>query len=257
MNSISVIIHTHNEEKNIEECISSARLLTDDILLIDMESSDRTVSKATGQNVEIRTFPFSQYVEPAREFGITNAQGEWVFILDADERITPELVQEIQQILFSTPAPLNTYYRVPRKNIFGRKQWLKHGGWWPDKQIRMIHKAHFKEWPNQIHSTPQIDGKEGELNNPILHYFHGDLATMVNKTTIYEEIESELLFKAHREAQGSSIFFRKFFGELFRRLIKQQGYLDGAPGIIESIYQAYSKTITYLYLYEKKQNSTV
>ena len=96
----------------------------------------------------------------------------------------------------------------------------------------------------------------GYLTNPFIHYFHGDLQSMVDKTAIYENIESQLLYDAGRLAETKT-FFRKFFGELFRRLILKQGYLDGTIGVIESIYQAYSKTITYLYVYEKKKSSSI
>ncbi|RJQ38302.1 hypothetical protein C4559_01965, partial [Candidatus Microgenomates bacterium] len=142
------------------------------------------------------------------------------------------------------------YFKVPRKNIFAGVKWLKHGGWWPDQQIRLINKKYFISWPKRIHSTPVINGSIGYLKNSLVHYFHGDLSGMVKKTAIFEDIESDLLFHAKRSS-GTGIFFRKFFAELYRRLLKNLGFLDGPFGIIESIYQAFSKTITYLFLYEK------
>ncbi len=284
--AVSVVIHTHNEEKNIKECIESAKLLTDSILVVDMESTDNTVTLAKELNVAVATHEFSHYVEPARAFGIARAQSDWIFVLDADERITKELAEEIKLIVNDNSAdrslshesdikhqtnssdptssvrqqtadkPAITYYKIPRKNIFGKKKWLQHGGWSPDYQMRFINKNHFESWPSQIHSTPKIDGQMGYLKNPILHYFHGDLEKMVKKTTIFENIESDLLYKANRPVQTST-FFRKFAGELYRRLIKTGGFWDGPIGIIESIYQAYSKTITYLYLYEKKNSRSI
>jgi glycosyltransferase involved in cell wall biosynthesis len=255
--SITVVIHTYNEEKNIVECIDSAKLLTDIIIIVDMESKDKTVERAQSQHIPVVTFPFSYYVEPARAFGIQQAKTDWVFILDADERMTKELAEEIKHIITNekntTHNPLpTTHYKVPRKNIFGRIKWLKHGGWWPDHQLRLINKKYFKEWPDRIHSTPTIEGQMGYVQQPFLHYFHGDLEQMVNKTIVYEHIESDLLFKANRPVTTST-FFRKFLGELYRRLFKHAGFKDGTIGIIESIYQAFSKTITYLYLYEKYQ----
>lgn len=256
--SITVVIHTHNEEKNIQECIDSARLLTKEIHIIDMDSNDRSQDIAKKNGIKVLNVPFTTYVEPARKFGIMQSKSDWVFLLDADERMTPELAQEIKEkILPATSHQLPaTHYKVPRKNIFGRKQWLKHGGWWPDHQIRLIHKKSLKDWPEKIHSTPQIEGDMDYLANPFIHYFHGDLQSMVDKTTIYENIESQLLYEAGRPAETKT-FFRKFLGELFRRLIQKKGYLDGTIGVIESIYQAYSKTITYLYVYEKKKSSSL
>jgi len=257
---ISILIHTHNEEKNIKECIESARLLTDSIIVIDMESTDKTCEIAKSENVEITSFPFSRYVEPARAFGIKQAKNEWVFILDADERMTKELAEEINKVVTSFKLPASsageqptTAYKVPRKNIFGRKRWLKHGGWYPDYQLRLINTKYFKEWSDRIHSTPIIEGVQGFLKEPLLHYFHGDITEMVKKTMVYEEIEAQLLFEARRPVSIFT-FFRKFFGELTRRLILKRGFMDGKYGIIESFYQAYSKTITYLFLYEKYFN---
>lgn len=250
-NKISIIIYTYNEENNIKLCIKSAQLLIDNIIVIDMESTDNTVSLAKKNGANVYSFPFSYYVEPAREFGINQAKTDWVFILDADERITEELKTEIANRTQAIAA-----YKIPRKNIFGKTKWLRHGGWWPDYQIRLINKQSFKGWPKAIHSTPLIEDEIGHLKTPLLHYFHGDFEKMVDKTIIFENIEADLLYKAGRRSD-TLIFFRKFVAELYRRLIKNFGFLDGNIGIMESIYQAFSKTITYLYLYEKKKSSSI
>jgi len=273
---ITVIIHTHNEEKNIGDCINSAKLLTDEIILVDMESTDKTVEIAKSLNVPVFNFPKSNYVEPAREFGISKTNSDWVFILDADERITKELAEEILNVIASEakqslrkiaePVPNKvrdlpprddnaTHYKIPRKNIFAKTKWLKHGGWWPDYQIRLINKKFLVKWPRQIHSAPTIKGELGYLKNSLIHYFHGDLTSMVKKTVIFEDIESDLLYKAGKKTTTKT-FFRKYFAELYRRLIKNFGFLDGTIGIIESIYQAFSKTITYLFLYEKQNEKS-
>ncbi len=277
-NRTTVIIHTHNAADHIAECIESARLLSDQIHVIDMESTDTTVEIAKKKGASVFFVPMQNYVEPVREFGIRTAKTDWIFILDADERITPELATEIHNVIArrvtdeaipsesnhrsvsSLPMTIDSkntaYFKVARKNIFGRKKWLQHGNWWPDYQTRLIKLEAFKSWPKAIHSTPQIEGNSALLKNPILHYFHGNIESMVEKTILFEDIESDLLFKAGRTV-STPTFFRKFAGELFRRLIKHAGFMDGEIGIIENVYQAFSKTITYLYLYEKKKSSAV
>ncbi len=247
MPSVTVTVFTRNEETNIKECIKSAKLLSNDILVVDMESTDKTVEYAKSMGAKVLNFPYSFYVEPARNFGIKKAKGEWVFVLDADERITKELAEEIKNRCGKEEY---SFYKVIRKNIFGGRKWLKHGGWWPDYQIRFIKKSAFVNWPKKIHSTPEIKGKGGILKSPLLHFFHGDFEKMVEKTIIFEGIEASLLYQARRSVRVVT-FFRKFLGELYRRLLKNKGFLDGEIGIIESFYQAFSKTITYLFLYEK------
>ena len=91
----------------------------------------------------------------------------------------------------------------------------------------------------------------GTLRNSLLHFFHTDLSGMVKKTVVYEAIEAALLYEARRSV-STTTFMRKYVGELYRRLFKTAGFLDGPYGVIESIYQAYSKTITWLMLYEKR-----
>jgi glycosyltransferase involved in cell wall biosynthesis len=260
-NKITVVIHTYNEEKNIKECMASAKLLTDDIILIDTGSTDSTVSIAKKLGIITYDFPRSFYVEPSLKFGIEKATGDWVFILDADERMSKELAKEIHGLLDSQRDPAKRddnnvrYYKIPRKNIFGGKKWLRYGGWYPDHQIRLIKKTAFINWPNRIHSTPEIKGEMGFLNEPFLHLFHPNLDNMVAKTIIFEEIESELLFKAG-VVPRTRTFFRKFLGELNRRMFLKMGFMDGTIGIIEAIYQSYSKTITYLFLYEKTKKDS-
>lgn len=251
--SISVVIYSYNSEKDIQDCIDSALLLSRNCILIDFESRDKTIELAEKKDIRIHSIPFSNYVEPARNLGIQMADTAWVFILDADERLTHELADEIKQTITSHEY---THYRIPRKEYFAKKIWLKHGGWWPNTQVRLIKKDAFKEWPSRIHSFPEIEGKEGQLTHPFLHYSKNDYEEIVNKTINFEDIESDLLFNADKHVDTLT-FFRKFLGELYRRLFKQQGYKDGTIGIIESIYQAFSKTITYLYLYEKKNRRSV
>lgn len=245
---VTVVINTRNEEKQIGECVSSAKLMTENVLVVDMHSTDKTREIADSKGAKVILFPHTKYVEPARTFAIQESLTDWVFILDADERITKELADEIKKL--EQKPDTYTHYRVPRKNIFGHKKWLRHGGWWPDNQTRFIKKSSFIEWPARIHSTPKITGEVGILQEPIIHFFHGNIETMVEKTLNFENIESDLLYNAKRPV-NVIIFFRKFYGEMWRRLIKNAGFMDGSYGILESLYQAFSKTITYLLLYEK------
>src|SRR3990167_2434536 len=159
-NKITVVITTHNEAENIKESIESAQLLTRDILVVDTSSTDQTVSTAKKLGSKILSHPYTVYVEPTRSFAMNQVDAEWVFILDADERITKELADEILSVISETTK---THFKVARKNIFGQTQWLQHGGWYPDRIIRLIKKEAFLVWPNEIHLTPQIDGEGGCL----------------------------------------------------------------------------------------------
>lgn len=249
--SITVVLTVYNEQHHIKECIENARNLTSSIIVVDTESTDDSVKIARSLNVPVYSHPYKKYVEPSRNYAISKVRTEWFFIIDADERFSPELIKEIKQTIQTTDK---THFTITKKNIFAGTWPLKYGGWQGDSMIRMIKTDAFVNWPVAIHSTPKIHGELGHLQALLDHHFHPNLENMVNKTAIYENMEAKLLHKARR-AVSTTIFFRKFFGELYRRLIKWQGYKDGAPGVIESVYQAYSKTVTYLYLYEKYYRS--
>src|SRR3972149_11283001 len=118
---ISVIINTRNEEINVKDCIESAKLLTDNINVIDMESEDRTAEIASKMGASVYSFPFSHYVEPARGAGVDKSKTDWVLILDADERITETLAKEIRTVIGNSKY---SHYKLPRKNIFGKSRWL-------------------------------------------------------------------------------------------------------------------------------------
>jgi len=248
MGTVTVVFQVRNEARHIKEAVARARLLTDNILVMDMESTDETRLEATRTGAEVIKIKAAPYVEPVRNLAFTQTQSDWVLILDADERLTPELAREISHTIKQTEY---THFAIPRRNLFAGKKWFRFGGWWPDSQTRLIKREAFVNWPKEIHSSVRVNGKRGQLRSPFLHLFHGDLEEMVNKTIKFEEQEAQLLFMANRHVTVTT-FFRKFLGELYRRLFQKQGFRDGSYGLIESLYQAYSKTITWLFLYEKR-----
>lgn len=243
---ITTLIFASNSKEDIEDAIASAHALSDAVTVVDIGSTDQTATIARSCGATVIKHETVAYVEPARAAGIKSVKTPWVFILDADERMTPELAKEIRDVIQATK---HTYFKVPRKNVFAKRIWLAHGGWWPDTQMRLINTHHIKDWPARIHSTPEITGTMGLLKEPFLHFFHGDFASMTTKTIKYEGIEAGLLAKAGRPSTVL-ICMRKFAGELWRRLIRDRGYRDGVIGYLEAVYQAYSKTVTYLFVYE-------
>lgn len=254
-NNLTIIIHSYKSSNDIQDCIDSAKLLTDNLVVVEMESEEtkKTMSIIEKNGIKEKYIvTHTGYVESHREFGIEKAKTPWVFLLDADERITPKLAKEI-----ISRDPQNddsiTYYEVPRKEIVFGRYWLKHGGWWPNFQTRLFKKDALVSWPKAIHSTPVFKGKKGMLTNYLLHYSQKDFEAVVDKTINFQLKEADLFYQSGVKTNTLN-FFRKFLGELLKRLIKNAGFLDGRIGVIESIYQAFSKTITYLYLYEKSRS---
>ncbi len=247
---ISVNVIVRNEEKKIEECLLSARLIADEIVLVDMESDDKTVAIAKKYADRIYSYPKVGYVEPARNFGIKKCSGDWIFVLDADERLTPELANEIIATLPKTPEKVGAF-AIPRANYnFG--VWLKHGGWWPDYQVRLLRKKSFILWPEAIHSFPKFKGEQGMLKNPFKHLANENIEGMVEKTINYSQKEANLLFTGGEKRVNALALVKKMLAEFFRRGIKKKGVLDKTAGIIQSIYQAFAVMCTYIFLWEKQ-----
>lgn len=246
---ISVNVIARNEEDDIGGCLKSARLLADEVIFVDMESSDQTKKIAQGLADKVYSHPQTGYVEPARNFGIEKCSGDWVFILDADERITPELAKVLKKKALQADDNLGAI-AVARKNInFGF--WLKRGGWWPDYQVRFIRKKSFIDWPKEIHSFPKIKGEIVNVDVPFVHLAIKNIEEMLERTIRYSEKEANLLFEAGKKT-NLLLMVRRMAGEFWRRGIKNKGLLDGPAGIIQVIYQTFSVFITQARLWEKQ-----
>src|SRR3989344_4285744 len=158
MAKISAIINTLNEEKKIGRCLASLKGFANEIIVVDMMSSDTTVEIAKSYGAKVFKHKRIGYVEPARNFAISKAKYDWILILDADEELSEGLKTYLKKEI---KEPTADYYRVPRKNIiFGK--WMKHSGWWPDYNIRFFKKESVT-WNEVIHSVPMTIGKGFDL----------------------------------------------------------------------------------------------
>lgn len=246
---ISVNIIARNEESDITGCLTSARILADEIVFVDMESNDRTKEIASTLADKVYSYSQTGYVEPARNFGIEKCTGDWVFILDADERITPQLAHILKRKILQVDDDIGAM-AIARKNInFGF--WLKKGGWWPDYQVRFIRKKNFIDWPKEIHSFPKIEGEIINIDIPFVHLAIKNIEEMLERTIRYSEKEAKLLFEAGQRT-SLLLMIRRMLGEFWRRGIKNKGLLDGPAGVIQVIYQTFSVFITQAKLWEKQ-----
>jgi glycosyltransferase involved in cell wall biosynthesis len=244
-NNISAIVITKNEEEKIGECLESLSWV-DEILVIDTGSDDKTIEIATKKKAIVVSYSkggFSDW----RNQGAKEAKGDWLLYVDADERVTPLLRKEILKVVKNSVKI--ALYAIPRRNIILGKE-MKHGGWWPDYVKRLMKKSVFVKWEGDLHENPVVKGELGHLKNPLVHIKHAKLSEMVEKTNKWSEIEAKLLFKSGHPKMVGWRFFRIMATELWYRLIRLKGFLDGAEGVIYAIYQMWSKFITYGKLWE-------
>jgi len=243
---LSIIIVARNEQEMIEDCLKSA-VWVDELILLDTGSNDKTIKIAESYGAKII---LSQTKE--RDFAAWHNQGkkeaknDWLFKLDADERITPELQKEIQMVIKNREYLV---YALPRRNFLLGEP-MSYGGWYPDYQIRLFKKEKLIRWEGKLHERPIFKGELGYLKNPMMHLTHRDLSTMVEKTKDWSKIEAQLLFNANHPPVTWWRILRMMFAEFWERGLKKQGWRDGTVGWIEIIFQMFSRFITYARLWE-------
>lgn len=244
---ISAVIHTYNEEKNLERCLSSLSWVNE-IIVIDMGSNDKTCVIAKDFTSRIFQHPYTGFVEPARNFGILKASGDWIIILDADEEIPKSLVK---YITLEIKNPSADYYRIARKNIiFGK--WIKHAGWWPDYQVRLFQKG-CVTWTERIHGIPLTRGNgqdiEANDNLSIIHNNYQTLEQYLERANRYSSISAKELFLSNQQFSVEALFIKPL-EEFINRFFVREGYKDNIHGLVLSLLQSYTELMIYLKLWE-------
>jgi glycosyltransferase involved in cell wall biosynthesis len=254
--TVSVTINTLNEEANIEECLASVEW-ADDIVVVDMHSDDRTVEIARSRGA--RTFLHERvgFADPARDFAFEQATGEWILMVDADERVPEALAREVRRVI---AAPEADVYNVAEKNIvFGR--WLQHGTLWPDYHPRLFRKGALS-WPAQVHDRPRPTGPVADLPA------HEELA-LVHRSSSYESIrgfaEKYFLVYAPLEAESyvrTGYRFRRRHVLLFPwrefrlRFLSAKGYRDGFHGLAVALLHSAYRLVAVLLYWERHAPET-
>jgi glycosyltransferase involved in cell wall biosynthesis len=248
---ISAIINTRNEEKNIIRCLRSVSPYVDEIVVVDMESTDATESLAKKYTDRIFHHRNTDYVEPARNFAIEKAGGKWILLIDADEIIEEKVGLQLRQLADKQEI---TYYRIPRKNfIFGK--WIKYSGWWPDYQIRFFQKGAVT-WSDEIHSIPITEGKgadfPAEESQAFVHYHYSNVEQYIERLNRYTSQEARQRIRVETQFNWKQLI-TKPVGEFLTRFFVWEGYKDGIHGLALSLLQAFSFLIVELKVWQHFQ----
>jgi glycosyltransferase involved in cell wall biosynthesis len=251
---ISVVINTLNEEKNLPGALESLKSFADELIVVDMHSEDKTVEIAKKYGAEVFLHERTGYVEPARNFAIRKAAGEWILILDADERLSLNLKECLRKIVNKPEAD---YYRTPRKNIiFGK--WIKHSRWWPDYNIRFFRKGHV-EWNEIIHSVPTTKGVGADLEASekyaIVHHHYDSVEQYIERLNRYTTHQAKNLIKNKYKFKWSDLIYRPT-SEFNSRYFQGEGYKDGIHGLALAGLQSFSEFVTYLKVWSHSSQST-
>lgn len=253
---ISVIIIAKNEQEKISKCFESVKWASE-ILLFDDGSNDKTSKIAKKFGAEVFSVPKGDF-SSRKNYAFSKSKSDWIFSLDADERVTPELKNEIFEKISHHTSHISdpVAYAIPRKNIILGKE-FKHGGQWPDYVVRLFKNDRYVKWSGELHEQPIFDGKLGYLKNPIIHIKHDKLSEMVQKSNDWSEVEAKLMFEAKHPIMNLRRFFTAMFREFYTRIIKQKSFLDGGEGVIYALYQVFSRFLSYAKLWEMQLHNKI
>ncbi len=237
------VILAHNEADNIQDCIKSLQW-ADEVVVVDGGSStDNTVELAQAAGATVMHNLFENFAQQ-RNAALDKVNADWVLFVDADERVTPELAEEVRQILEN---PDCVGYWIPRQNyIFGKL--TRHTGWYPDHQLRLLKcgAAHYDP-ERQVHELVILDGEAGYLENHLIHYNYRDLRHFIQKQRYYARFDAEIMY-----SDGIRPKFRNFILQPLRqfkfRFWTWKGYRDGFHGLRLSVLMAWNEFDKYWHL---------
>jgi len=236
---LSAVVLTRNEEHNIEECLRSLTW-ADHLLVVDSNSTDRTVELARGAGASVEHRAFVNYADQ-RNAALELAHSDWVFFVDADERATPELASEVRSAVDSSSI---VGWRVPRRNMIWGK-WIQHAGWYPDYQLRLLKRGSARyDLARPVHEVVILDGQEGWLNNPLIHHNYETVGQFLRKQDAYATFEARILREKGIRPRPHSLVLQPL-REFWRRYVSLQGYKDGGHGLALSCLMAYYTHVAY------------
>jgi (heptosyl)LPS beta-1,4-glucosyltransferase len=236
--NVTAIVPTRNEEHNILDCLASLAW-ADRRVVFDCFSIDRTVDLARQAGAEVIQHPFENYAQ-FHNAAMDRVEADWILFVDADERATPELAAEVRAVTDGSREEVA--WSVPRHNyIFGRLTlWA---GWYPDYQTRLLRRGRVR-WERPVHEFAVVDGTEGHLESPIIHYNYDDLADFVARQDRYTDFDAGILLQ-----QGVLPRFYTPYSQAVRhfwwRFAKLQGVRDGLHGLRLSVLMAVYEAVKY------------
>jgi len=241
---ISVTVRTFNEEKNLRDCLESVTW-ADEIIVVDAESTDSTVAIAREFTDRVIVMPWAGHIATS-QFATDQAKNPWVFSIDADERVSPALRDEI--LALDLAAAAHDAFDMPRLHFF-MQRWIRHSGWYPDRNIRLYRKDRCHWGGYAPHDKIQVPGSLASLKGDLLHYIYRDLAHYAATKNSYSTLTAIDHNRSGRRATLLHFTIRPLYTFLYRYLVRF-GFLDGLAGFVICVMEAHCVFMKYVKLYE-------
>ncbi|HMK61289.1 MAG TPA: glycosyltransferase family 2 protein [Dissulfurispiraceae bacterium] len=240
---ISVAIITHNEELNIGDALASVSEFGD-IVVVDSFSSDKTLDIARKYTERIYQHEWQGFARQ-KQTAVDYARNEWVLVLDADERVPPDLKKEIQAAILALG---NDGFLIPRKNFFLGK-WIRHGGWWPDEVLRLFRKKSGAFDLREVHEKVVVKGVVRTLAEPLEHYSYRSLSEYIKKMESYATLSAKTYIRENRRPSLKSLIVNPA-STFIKMYILRRGFLDGVHGFLLAVLYSFQTFLKYAKLWE-------
>ena len=241
---VTVTIITLNESRHIAAAIDSAAW-ADEILVVDSGSTDDTVSIATAKGVRVMSRTWPGYVDQ-KNYAASVASHDWIFSLDADERVTPSLAAEVRTIVDGNST--ERAFRVPRVT-FHLGRWVRTTDFYPDYQTRLYDRRAARWQGKYVHESVLADGPVGQLKNELQHYSYRDLSDHLDRINQYSTLAARQMHESGRRATPIDLLLHPPAAFL-RNYLVRGGFADGMAGLTISLVNAYSVLLKFAKLWE-------
>jgi len=242
MTTLAVTVITKNESKNIRNCLESVNWV-DEIIILDSGSTDDTVAICQEYTDKVFVTDWPGFgVQKNR--AIQRATCEWILSIDADESVSEELRQEIEEAI-EQPSK-RVAYQIPRRSSYcGR--FMSHSGWWPDYIIRLFRRGYGRFSDDLVHERLVVQGAMGRLTNPLIHRAFSDLEEVLETTNAYSSAGAQMLHQQHKKASLMGAVLHGLWS-FFHTYIIRAGFLDGKEGFMLAVSNGEGTYYKYLKL---------
>jgi len=241
---VTVTVITRDEATNVAAALQSVSW-ADEIVVIDSGSTDETVALAAAKGVRVESRTWTGWIDQ-KNFAASLAANDWIFSLDADERITPPLADEIKARLRADPP--EAAYKVPRIS-FHLGRWIRTTDFYPDYQTRLYDRRAARWSGLYVHESVTVTGSVGRLSQELQHYSYDDLSDHLDRINAYSTLAARQMYERGRRARAFDLLLQAPAAFL-RNYILRRGVLDGSVGLVLSIVNAYSVFLKFAKLWE-------
>ncbi len=242
---VSAVLITYNEEANIEAALRSLGGIADEIVVVDSLSTDRTVKLARAFTDKVVSRKWTNYSDQ-KNFANGLAGHPWILSLDADERISDDLRTEILALRGEDPSCAG--FSMPRL-VFYLGRWIRHGGWYPDRKIRLFRKDAARWEGEFVHEKLVISGDIRRFRHPIHHFTYRNIADHLARIDKFADLGAQKLYARGKKCRWYHLLFMPL-GRFLKSYLLKLGFLEGFAGIVVSVLNGYSIFVRYAKLGE-------